>query len=109
MPAATPANRRPSRKAATMASRPARRGMTSHMWGAALPKSPKIVVKKAGNGFQEGPPPRPAGMLEDESSWPQSIQAHGSELGTQEMTRTLITASTKQTAQVTATGVSSLD
>src|SRR5207248_7108778 len=90
--------------AATAASSPAARGITSHIFGAAPPKNANAVVKIAGSGFHDGPPLMPAGMFESAKPWPQSIHAHGSELGIHESAIALMIASATQAMKATTAG-----
>ena len=55
-------------------------------------------MNTTGNGFQDGPPDRDSEMCDDVISWPQPSHAHGSELGTQSIRSTLISASTNAPA-----------
>src|SRR5436305_6893713 len=102
MAANGPPKRRPSLNAATSANSPPVRLTTSQRCGAAPPKNPKTAVNTTGNGFQDGPPASPSESLVEASSWPQSIHAQGSELGTHESTNTLKMASTRHTPTASA-------
>ncbi len=70
------------------------------------PKRPNTEVKMTGKGFHEGPPARLSPIfgpvMWDATAWPQSIHAHGSELGGHEIAITVMIPTIRQPRKSTA-------